>query len=453
MAGKSVREMGEMLREIPFRPRRPYLLALADAYAPDFSRISMDLAGSRPEGPHPYPDIFEKVVFPSLDDTPLVGVLGLHRDGVRRPGVVFCHGFHGSKNKNYIMEAALKAFSEWDYNVLALDLRDFGESRDLSHAPSTGGWKEGQDVLGACRFLGQKDEVTSVAAVGYSLGASAVLNAAHQDELYSYITGGVLAWSGFASMEAIMSRFSRRPPLSDPFFPYYAVFVVLTEMRRLEMLRRGKEEALASLGDRPFSPDFRRYVREVVAPHYGTSEEAIYALSSPRNFADRLEREIIPALRAGFIMLTDRYIYSIIARALVRGTDPAWIRGLFSFALVPDIVFYLQADVSNLVPRVLNARGFDYWESGLDFLPGRDYYDNFVEYQRRLLAQFDAIADEYGFHRIDANRSMHEVFKDLQRGIQNVIADMKPAQELAQLNEGIRNAARKEPKEPKKKRA
>ncbi len=171
------------------------------------------------------------------------------------------------------------------------------------------------------------------------------------------------------------------------------------------------------------------------------------------DFADRLEREIIPALRAGFIMLTDRYIYSIIARALVRGTDPAWIRGLFSFALVPDIVFYLQADVSNLVPRVLNARGFDYWESGLDFLPGRDYYDNFVEYQRRLLAQFDAIADEYGFHRIDANRSMHEVFKDLQRGIQNVIADMKPAQELAQLNEGIRNAARKEPKEPKKKRA
>lgn len=144
------------------------------------------------------------------------------------------------------------------------------------------------------------------------------------------------------------------------------------------------------------------------------------------DFADRIEREIIPALRAGFIMLTDRYMYSIIVRALVRGTDPAWIRNLFSFALVPDIVFYLQADVSNLVPRVLNARGFDYWESGLDFLPGRDYYGNFVDYQRRILAQFEALSGEYNFHCIDANRSMHEVFRDLQADIRDVIVDMKP---------------------------
>ncbi|MDI6874424.1 MAG: alpha/beta fold hydrolase [Actinomycetota bacterium] len=293
MSVKSMVEIGERLREIPFVPRRPRLLALADAYSPDFTRISTDILGAMPDGTRPYPENFEKVVFPSLDDTPLVGILGLHRDGRRRPGVVFCHGFHGSKNKNYIMEAALKAFSEWDYNVLALDLRDFGESRDLSHAPSTGGWKEGQDILGACRFLGGMEEVTSVGAVGYSLGASAVLNAAYQNDLYSYITGGIIAWSGFASMEAIVSRFSRRPPVNDPFFPYYAAFIFLTEIRRLEMLRRGKEEIVATLGDRPFSPDFRRYVREVVAPHYGKSEEAIYALSSPRNFVDRIEHPVL----------------------------------------------------------------------------------------------------------------------------------------------------------------
>ncbi len=149
------------------------------------------------------------------------------------------------------------------------------------------------------------------------------------------------------------------------------------------------------------------------------------------DFADRLEREIIPALRAGFIMLTDRYIYSIIARALVRGIDSTWVRNLFSFALQPDIIFYLQSDVPNLVPRVLNARGFDYWESGLDFLPGRDYYDNFVDYQRRLLTQFDAVADEYGFHRIDANQSMHAVFCDLKQEIKKVIADMKPVEAVA----------------------
>lgn len=144
------------------------------------------------------------------------------------------------------------------------------------------------------------------------------------------------------------------------------------------------------------------------------------------DFADRLEREIIPALRAGFIMLTDRYVYAIMVRALVRGVDPMWIRDLFSFAIVPDKVFYLQADVQNLVPRVLNARGFDYWESGLDFLPGRDYYENFIDYQRRVLAQFDTLASEYNFHRIDANDSMHQTFMTLQEEIKKVIVEMKP---------------------------
>jgi dTMP kinase len=146
------------------------------------------------------------------------------------------------------------------------------------------------------------------------------------------------------------------------------------------------------------------------------------------DFADRLEHEVLPAMRAGFIVLTDRYIYSIITRALVRGADPYWLRNLFSFALVPDIVFYLEADVHTLSARVLNSRGFDYWESGMDFLPGRDYYACFVEYQERIQGQFNAISDDYGFHCIDANRSMHAIFSDLQEQIKHVIADMKPTQ-------------------------
>jgi dTMP kinase len=144
------------------------------------------------------------------------------------------------------------------------------------------------------------------------------------------------------------------------------------------------------------------------------------------DFADRLERVIIPALRAGFLVLTDRYIYSIIARAQVRGGDPAWLRSVFGFALVPDVVFYLQADLAHLVTRVLNTRGFDYWESGMDFLAGRDYYDSYIEYQTRLLAQFDAIADEFDFTHIDANRSIHEVFQSLRAEIKALAKGMKP---------------------------
>jgi dTMP kinase len=144
------------------------------------------------------------------------------------------------------------------------------------------------------------------------------------------------------------------------------------------------------------------------------------------DMVDRLEKVIIPALRAGFVVLTDRYIYSIIARAMVRGVDPAWIRDVFGFALVPDVVLYLHADLPHLVPRVLNARGFDYWESGMDFMPRRDYFDAFFEYQTRLLAQFEAMSEEFNFHRIDATRSIREVFQSLQGEIKLALADVKP---------------------------
>jgi len=166
------------------------------------------------------------------------------------------------------------------------------------------------------------------------------------------------------------------------------------------------------------------------------------------DFTDRLERDIIPALRAGFVVLTDRYIYSIIARAQARGIDPTWLRNVFGFALVPDVVFYLQADLTHLIPRVLNIRGFDYWESGADFLAGRDYYDSYAEYQTRLLAQFDAMADEFKFVRIDANRSIHEVFQSLQAEIKDLIKGMKPPKKL--MKELEEKRAEEEAKEKEK---
>jgi len=144
------------------------------------------------------------------------------------------------------------------------------------------------------------------------------------------------------------------------------------------------------------------------------------------DLADRLEREIIPALRAGFVVLTDRYIYSIIARALVRGLEQDWVSNVLGFALVPDQVFYLRSDLNHLVPRVLNARGFNYWESGMDFMRKRDYYESYIEYQGRLLAQFDAIGSDFGFHLIDARRSVHEVFVELRHNISKLVEGMRP---------------------------
>ena len=141
------------------------------------------------------------------------------------------------------------------------------------------------------------------------------------------------------------------------------------------------------------------------------------------DFADRLENEIIPALRAGFVVLTDRYIYSMMARAVVRGIDPSWIRTVYNFALIPDAVFYLRIGVDDLLPRVVFSTGFDYWESGMDLHPSEDMYESFRKYQPALLAQFDHLAEEYHFDVIDAGQEIPAVFEDLRAGITRVLAD------------------------------
>jgi dTMP kinase len=139
------------------------------------------------------------------------------------------------------------------------------------------------------------------------------------------------------------------------------------------------------------------------------------------DFVDRLEKEIVPALRAGFIVLTDRYIYSLIARASVRGVAPGWIRSIYSVALKPDAVFYLRLGLEELLPRVVFSRGFDYWESGRDLFPGLDVYESFCAYQSALLAEFDRLSAEYRFEIVDAKLDERQIFGQLRSGILRVL--------------------------------
>jgi dTMP kinase len=139
------------------------------------------------------------------------------------------------------------------------------------------------------------------------------------------------------------------------------------------------------------------------------------------DFIDRLENEIVPALRAGFIVLTDRYIYSLMARAIIRGMDPSWIRSIYSVALKPDVVFYLRIGIDQLLPRVVFSRGFDYWESGMDLYPGHDMYDSFCKYQAALLAEFDSLSEEYKFETVDAAADADTVCARLKNRILGIL--------------------------------
>ncbi len=152
------------------------------------------------------------------------------------------------------------------------------------------------------------------------------------------------------------------------------------------------------------------------------------ALFYAADFADRMQREIIPALRAGFVVLTDRYMYSLFARCIVRGVDPDWIRSLMGFALVPDAILYLRTTTGVLLPRVLNSRGFDHWESGMDFLGYSDYYESYIEYQTRMLKVFDELGQEFGFRDVDATKDVHAVFIQLRDAVQEVVRELKPPQ-------------------------
>jgi dTMP kinase len=141
------------------------------------------------------------------------------------------------------------------------------------------------------------------------------------------------------------------------------------------------------------------------------------------DFIDRLENEMLPALRAGFVVLTDRYIYSAMARAEVRGIDSTWIRSIYGMALVPDAVFYLRIQSpQQLVERLLaSGRGFDYWESGMDLHLGDDFYDSFIAYQTQMLEVFDRMSTEYGFHVLNASRSVGHVGADLRRAVSKLL--------------------------------
>src|SRR5690349_10326201 len=134
-----------------------------------------------------------------------------------------------------------------------------------------------------------------------------------------------------------------------------------------------------------------------LAKSSNTLNKLTFVLLYACDFADRLEKEIIPALKAGFIVLADRYIYTAIARATVRGVDSQWIRRLYGFAPAPHLVFYLKIDPDALARRVLQNGGISYWESGMDMKSGDDIYDNFRSYQRRLLRAYGAMAEEFGF--------------------------------------------------------
>jgi dTMP kinase len=151
-----------------------------------------------------------------------------------------------------------------------------------------------------------------------------------------------------------------------------------------------------------------------LAKSSNTLNKLTFALLYATDFADRLEKEIIPALKAGFIVLADRYIFSALARAGVRGIDRTWTRNLYGFAIAP------------LIRRVLESRGMNFWESGMDLKLADDIHDSFRAYQRALLREYNSMADEFGFRVLDAKRKIEAIQDELRRQIGDFLGESEP---------------------------
>ena len=150
------------------------------------------------------------------------------------------------------------------------------------------------------------------------------------------------------------------------------------------------------------------------------------ALFYAADFADQLEHKIIPALHSGYVVLADRYIYTLMARSNVRGIARGWSHDLFGFAIKPDLVFYLDVPPEELFHRVFQKYGsLDYYESGADMGLSDNLYESFVMYQRMIAKEFRLMESRYGIVTIDGGRPISEVDGDLQSRIDEYLRSQR----------------------------
>src|SRR5258706_2466075 len=138
--------------------------------------------------------------------------------------------------------------------------------------------------------------------------------------------------------------------------------------------------------------------RELLSP-------TTFSLIHATDFADRYERHLVPLLRAGYLVLCDRYIFTAYGRDTVRGCPPDWVRGLYDFAALPDMTFFFKASLDVSLNRILDGRPqLKYFEAGMDLRLSADPYESFRIFQGRILEQYLAMSSEFNFITLDANQ-------------------------------------------------
>jgi dTMP kinase len=166
-----------------------------------------------------------------------------------------------------------------------------------------------------------------------------------------------------------------------------------------------------------------------------------FSLIHATDFADRMERYILPMLKAGAVVCADRYAYTACARDVVRGVGRKWVRNLYRFAVRPNIAFYFRVPLDVALGRILGGRNaIKYYEAGMDLELSRNIEESFRLFQGRILAEYDSMTEEMGFHVIDATGSIEEQQRQMREIVLRELGD-NLENEVLHIPEGERIGA------------
>ena len=265
------------LTAIPHR-LRPSDVAMVRKGLADISTFVLSQQREAANLGYAYPTQFSDHVFIGADGEHIAASVGLQEVG-GRPGLIVVHGLFSSRRFDYVREIAVRAYYEWGFNVLALDLRSFGLTNLTSQAPSTVGWKEGEDIVAASRYLKELGAPT-VGALGISLGGSSVLGACHAEGADEALEGGILAVSPPAAPKDMARRLSVRLPRTHPAYPINRAFWAMLTSR----VRQTRWEKIENFVDP---------VERISAPYYGIDPEDLWLLAAAE---EHIARAKVPVL-------------------------------------------------------------------------------------------------------------------------------------------------------------
>ena len=148
-----------------------------------------------------------------------------------------------------------------------------------------------------------------------------------------------------------------------------------------------------------------------------------FSLLHAVDFADRLKQVIAPALKAGFIVLADRYAYTAFARDVARGVDPNWVRGVYDFAIKPDLAVYFDIDPKTSLERICSNRAPKFYEAGMDLKISNDPYESYVIFQPRVIEEYKNMLGEFGIVKLDANDTIHKKQVEIRKMLKKILQD------------------------------